>query len=120
VANNKRHKYSHPGKSIFIHDDTSLLTLLPEHQYLPNSDQSQVYLLLKITKANPDFNKKVYVPLIPDYAIFIYIRGHYFYLKLGWCSLYQVIIYYWADYDSDPKFTQIIATQIESDQLSSL
>jgi len=54
--------------------------------------------------------------LIPGYAVFTYIGGHYFYLKLGWCSL----IYNWADYGLDPKFIQIIATRAEPDQLSSL
>ncbi|CAI2187262.1 294_t:CDS:2 [Funneliformis geosporum] len=120
ITNDKCRKYSCSGRSIFVHDDTNLLTLLSEHQYLPNGNQSQVYLSLKVTKINSDFNNKVYVPLIPGYAVFTYIGGYYFYLKLGWYSIHHVIMYQWSDYGSDPNFTQVIATQSEPDQLSSL
>ncbi len=60
------------------------------------------------------------MPNEAERSLTTYIRGHYFYLKLGWYSLRQVIIYHWADYGPDLKFTQIIVTQTESDQLSSL
>ena len=48
------------------------LTLLPDHQSVPTDPtQSKLYLLLNISNIKPpDYQGKVWVPLIPGYTIF--------------------------------------------------
>ncbi|CAG8568893.1 12635_t:CDS:10, partial [Dentiscutata heterogama] len=93
LSNNHRHKYLRPKRSIFVCEDLSLLTLIPENQFLNNSLEKslELYLLLKVTNIEPDKNDRVYVPLIPGYGIYTHLGEHYFYICLEWSSLQKYI-----------------------------
>ncbi|CAG8681910.1 9971_t:CDS:1, partial [Ambispora gerdemannii] len=85
--NDQRHKYSRPGRSIFVREETNSLQILPQHLRSPDEiNKNSVYLALKVTGMESDHSNKVFVPLIPGYIIYTKLGETYFKLALEWSS----------------------------------
>ncbi|CAG8775149.1 2497_t:CDS:1, partial [Ambispora leptoticha] len=57
--NDQRHKYSRPGRSIFVREETNSLQILPQHLRSPDEiNKNSIYLALKVTGMESDRNNK--------------------------------------------------------------
>jgi len=94
-----------------VSEQDRYLTLLPGHQLVPTDPtQSELYFLLKISNIDPDYNGKVWVPLIPGYTIFTSLSG--IFLQLSIETKDETLLYRLTEYGTDYTFSNPSSTQL--------
>ncbi|CAG8520304.1 11238_t:CDS:2, partial [Cetraspora pellucida] len=88
LENNQRQKYIRNNRSVFVHEDPKFLCILPQHSNIITAIQEKnpVYILLKVPNVDSNLHKKLLIPLILGYKVFIYYGSCYCTIELGWCK----------------------------------
>src|SRR5689334_17457108 len=105
---NKYHLFKCKNGSIIVRDNTTKYEILPLYAEvgIGENHATNGYMDIKIHRCKPEYEDRIWVPILPGYTIFTKAYSSFIQLSIE-KIIDNSLTFYWIDYGDDETFTNI-------------